>query len=54
VDAPSDAREQEPLAIGSHLNAEHLAVLLLELRRGQVAEGLDLFSDFGLGLHGVR
>jgi mRNA-degrading endonuclease RelE of RelBE toxin-antitoxin system len=34
--------------------AEDFAVLLLELRRGQAAEGLDLFLDFSLGSHGVN
>src|SRR5579883_2082188 len=35
LDAPGDAAEQELLVIGSGFLAEHLAVLLLELRRGQ-------------------
>src|SRR5581483_3291467 len=43
LDAPGDAAKQELLVIRARLLAEHLAVLLLELRRGQVAQGLDLF-----------
>jgi hypothetical protein len=54
LDAPGDAAEQELLVIRARLLAEHLAVLLLELRRGEVAEGLDLLSNLGFCLHGVN
>lgn len=45
LDAPGDAAEQELLVIGSGVLAENLTVLVLELRRGQLAQALDLFSD---------
>jgi hypothetical protein len=54
LDAPGDAAEEELLVIGSGLLAEDLAVLFLELRRGQVAEALDLLADLGFCLHGVK
>ena len=44
LDAPGDSPEQELLVIGSAGFAEDLAVLVLELADGQVAQALDLFS----------
>jgi len=45
LDAPGDAAEQELLVIGPGILVEALAVPVLESRRGQVAQALDLFSD---------
>jgi hypothetical protein len=45
LDAPCDAAEQELLVIRTGVLAEGLAVPFLELRGGQAAEALDLFSD---------
>ncbi|GIU75839.1 MAG: hypothetical protein KatS3mg004_2926 [Bryobacteraceae bacterium] len=54
LNAPGYASEQKLLVIGSGLLAEDLAVLFLELGRGQATERLDLLSDLGFCLHGVN
>ena len=46
LDTPGDAAEHELLVIGSRLLAEDLSVLRFELRGGQIAEAINLRSDF--------
>jgi hypothetical protein len=47
LNAPGEAPEQELLVIGSRFLTEHLAVSVLELANGQMAQALDLFLDLG-------